>query len=191
LLFLNRPDYSYQIKNTGFDRRPFFFSEGQTLEIDDVTQFTQGYAVNKFKNINADGSNGSDTDFPDTDFPVFRLADFYLMAAEAHFRLGNTAQAVEYMNVVRSRAFGGIGGTITESQLDLNFILDERARELYWECHRRTDLIRFGQFSDGDYLWEWKGGVKEGIQTPTYRNVFPIPSADIAANNNLTQNEGY
>ncbi len=191
LLFLERPDYTFQIRNTGFDRRPFFFSQGQTLEIEDITQFTQGYAVNKFKNINSDGTLGSDTDFPDTDFPMFRLADFYLMAAEAHLRLGNTTDAVDHFNVVRERAYKGSGGNTNATDISLELILEERARELYWECHRRTDLVRFGQFTDGDYMWAWKGDVQEGAPVESFRNIFPIPSSDIAANPNLDQNPGY
>ena len=192
LFFPNRPDYTYQIKERGFDRRPFFHTDGQTLSIEDITQFTNGYAITKFKNINSDGTPGSNLEHPDTDFPVFRLADFYLMAAEAIVRGGgDLGRATEYFNAVRARGFGGIGGTISSANLDLDIILDERARELYWEGHRRTDLIRFGQFSDGNYHWEWKGGVQEGRATESFRDVFPIPSSDIAANPNLTQNEGY
>jgi hypothetical protein len=162
------------------------------LDIEDVTQFTNGYAVNKFKNVNADGSLGSDTDFPDTDFPVFRLADFYLMAAEALIRSGgDKSLATQYFNEVRTRAYGSAGGNVSNDELDLDMILDERARELYWECHRRTDLVRFGQFSNGDYLWQWKGGVKDGSQVGAHRDIFPIPSSDIASNLNLVQNPGY
>jgi len=190
LLFLNRPDYTYQIKQAAFDNRAFFFSEGQTLDIVDITSFTDGYAVNKFKNITSDGTPGKDTDFPDTDFPVFRLADIYLMAAEAILRNnGDSNKALEYFNQVRTRAYKSVGGNV--SSLDLDMILDERAKELYWECHRRTDLVRFGQFSDGDYKWTWKGGVMEGTAVDGYRDVFPIPASDVGANPNLEQNEGY
>ena len=192
LLNLNRPDYNYKISSVSFDRRPFFFSDGQTLDIADVTTFTEGYAINKFKNLNADGSTGSDNTHADTDFPVFRLADFYLMAAESIMRSGgDLSKALEYVNLVRTRAYGSTAGGIDAADLSLDFLLDERARELYWECHRRTDLVRFGQFTDGDYLWQWKGGVFDGVQVPSFRNVFPIPSADIGANLNLIQNEGY
>lgn len=192
VLFINQPDYTYQINSTSFDRRGIFHRPGQTLDIDDVTLFTQGIAVKKFKNVTSTGAQGSNATFPDTDFPMFRLADAYLMGAEALLRSGGSrSKALEYVNAVRFRAFKGSAGNITDSQLTLDLILDERARELYWECHRRTDLIRFNRFSQSDYLWQWKGGVRDGASVPVYRNVFPIPSADINANPNLQQNDGY
>jgi SusD family len=192
LLFLDKPDYTYQINNTSFDSRSLFFTEGQSIDIDDITQFNEGYAVQKFKNVNSDGTPGSNTDFPDTDFPMFRLADVYLMAAEAIVRSnGNMELATNYFNEVRQRAYNGTGGNIESSELNLDLLIDERGRELYWECHRRTDLVRFGKFSQTDYLWAWKGGVKDGISVEAYRDVFPIPSADLTANPNLKQNEGY
>ena len=194
LLDLDKPDYTYQIQLTSFDRRGMFFTEGQRLEIDDISLFTDGYAVGKFRNVTSTGAPGKDTDFPDTDFPMFRLGDVYLMAAEAILRGadgGNKEQAVQYFNAIRQRAFTGTAGNYTAGTLNLDVLLDERARELYWECHRRTDLIRFGQFSDGTYRWAWKGGVKEGKTTENYRNIFPIPSNDLGVNPNLVQNPGY
>lgn len=192
LLYLNRPDYTYKITSLSFDRRPFFHSDGQTLDIVDVTNFSDGYAVNKFKNVTSDGTPGSNNNHPDTDFPVFRMADFYLMAAEAILRDGGSKQeAADLFNVVRTRAFGSASANVSADEMTLELILDERARELYWECHRRTDLIRFGQFTDGDYVWQWKGGVMEGTQTESFRNIFPIPAADLGANPNLVQNPGY
>lgn len=192
LLYLDKPDYTYELRLTSFDNRPMFFSEGQNLEINDVSLFTDGYAVNKFKNISSTGQPGSDTDFPDTDFPMFRLADVLLMASEAIIRdNGNMSQALEYFNRVRTRAFGSGAGNIAMQDLDLDMILSERARELYWECHRRTDLIRFNSFSESSYLWEWKGGVKEGRSVESFRDIYPIPSSDIGANPNLQQNTGY
>lgn len=176
------------------DQRAMFFTEGHTLEIDNVSDFFNGYGVTKFKNLTRDGQPGSDLAFMDTDFPMFRLADVYLMYAEAILRGGtggNIADAVGYINDLRERAYADASGNIVQADLNLDFILDERARELYWEGHRRTDLIRFGQFSDSDYVWPWKGGVKEGKATRASRDLFPIPAADLGANPNLVQNNGY
>ncbi|MHC3021746.1 RagB/SusD family nutrient uptake outer membrane protein, partial [Klebsiella pneumoniae] len=92
---------------------------------------------------------------------------------------------------LRERSFGDNTGNISSSDLTLDFILDERARELYWEAHRRTDLIRFGKFSTGTYHWPWKGNVPDGTATSAHLNIFPIPSADVTANPNLVQNDDY
>jgi hypothetical protein len=191
-LDLDKPDYTFRLSINEFDRRAMFYSTGQSLDINDLTLFTDGYAVNKFKNITSTGQAGKSQEFPDTDFPMFRLADVYLMAAEAVLRNGGDKnQASNYFNQVRQRAYNGTSGNLNGSQLTLDIILDERARELYWECHRRTDLIRFGQFTDGSYLWQWKGGVKDGATVGSYRNIFPIPFQDLNANPNLRQNPSY
>ncbi len=192
LLDLDKPDYTYQIKSTDFDRRGKFYMTGQSLDINDLTLFTDGVAVNKFKNVKSDGTPGKDTDFPDTDFPMFRLADVYLMAAESILRNnGNKQQAADYFNKVRERAYQGATGNFTAGNLSLDNILDERGRELYWECHRRSDLVRFGQFTDGSYLWAWKGGTAAGTTVGSHRNIYPIPGADLGANPGLRQNPGY
>ncbi|RMG78972.1 MAG: RagB/SusD family nutrient uptake outer membrane protein, partial [Bacteroidetes bacterium] len=193
-LYLDHPDYTYSIELTSSDKRAMFYTDGQNLEIEDISLFTDGYAVTKFKNKNRDGSNGKNLDFPDTDFPLFRLADVYLMYAEAVLRGGaggDLATAVDYVNLVRQRAYGDPSGNISEADLTLDFLLDERARELFWECHRRTDLVRFGQFTNGTYVWPWKGGDRDGIAVSAHRDVYPIPQSDIGANPNLKQNDGY
>jgi hypothetical protein len=191
-LYLDKPDYTYEILSTSFDTRGLFYTDGQSLEINDITLFTEGYAIRKFRNVTSDGMPGSNRDFPDTDFGVFRLADILLMASEAILRGGgDRGLALNYFNQVRNRAYGGTGGSITDADLTLQMIIDERARELYWEGHRRTDLVRFGQFSQTDYVWAWKGGVKEGRSVEPFRDVFPIPSSDLGANPNLVQNTGY
>lgn len=178
------------------DSRALFWTDGQTLEINDIGQFTEGYAITKFRNRKLDGSSAEHphNDFVDTDYPVFRLADAYLMFAEAVLRGGTggtLSEALTYVNQIRERAFGGTSGDITLGALNLNFIIDERARELYWEGTRRTDLIRFGLFTGGDYLWPWKGKVKDGVATDAFRDLFPIPATDINANPTLEQNPGY
>jgi len=175
------------------DSRALFFTEGQTKEINDVTVFTDGYALPKYTNLTSEGISGSNQIHPDTDFPMFRLADVYLMMAEAVLRGGQGAtlsEALIYVNQIIERAYGDDTGNITIDELTLDFILDERARELYWEAHRRTDLIRFNQFTENG-IWPWKGNDKAGVTTESYLNLFPIPASDIIANTNLTQNDGY
>jgi hypothetical protein len=191
---LGYPDYTYSIERSAFDKRAMFFTEGQTLEIFDIGNFNDGYAIEKFKNITSDGATGSNLTFPDTDFPMFRLADAYLMYAEAVLRGGGGSQAtaLDLVNAIRTRAYGGeTGGNISSGELTLDFILDERARELYWECHRRTDLVRYGKFTGGSYLWPWKGNVAGGSSTDGKFDIFPLPDADVNANSNLQQNPGY
>jgi hypothetical protein len=176
----------------GTDVRATFWSDGQTLEIEDVELFSNGYMSTKFKNRKLDGSvsDSDNSTHPDTDFPMFRLGDAYLMYAEAVLRGGggSMTEALGYVNDLRTRAGAS---TITAGQLDLDFLLDERARELFWEGHRRTDLVRFGQFTDGTKVWPWKGGVAEGRATESYRDIFPVPATQLNANPNLIQNEGY
>ncbi|MPQ47709.1 RagB/SusD family nutrient uptake outer membrane protein [Marinifilum sp. N1E240] len=152
-----------------------------------------GIGVYKFTARNHDGTradNYSPT-FASTDFPVFRLADAYLMRAEALFNTDGAAAAVADINIIRERAYGDNSGNVTAGDIDANFILDERAREFYYEGQRRTDLIRFGQFTDGAYHWQWKGGTFDGTGTSSHRNLFPIPGDEISANPNIKQNSGY
>jgi hypothetical protein len=90
---------------------------------------------------------------------------------------------------LRRRAYGDDSGNV--SSLTLDNILTEKAKEFYWEGYRRTDLIRFGKFTEGSYLWPFKGGVKAGRAIDATRSIYPLPSADVIANTNLTQNPGY
>ena len=73
----------------------------------------------------------------------------------------------------------------------LDFMMDERARELFYEAQRRTDLIRLGKYTSADYVWPWKGGVAAGKSVESFYQVFPLPSDDVGSNQNLVQNEGY
>ncbi|MEC8884191.1 MAG: RagB/SusD family nutrient uptake outer membrane protein [Bacteroidota bacterium] len=179
------------------DSRAMFYTDGQSFEINTIAnQFTDGYAVTKFTNIDSNGAAGSDTggDFVDTDLPIIRLAEIYLTYAEAVLRGGaggDVNTAAGYINELRARAYGNTSGNITSSALTLDFILDERARELYWEGQRRTDLIRFNDFTTGNYLWPFKGGSRSGTAVDDFRNLFPVPSNIILINTNLTQNPGY
>jgi hypothetical protein len=173
------------------DKRGMFYTDGQSLDINNVGTFTDGYAVTKFTNVNSNGSAAQRNDIPDTDFPMFRLSDAYLMYAEAVVRgasTGNLATATGYINQIRTRASAP---AVTSADLTLDFILAERGRELYWECHRRTDLIRFGKFTGGSKIWQWKGGTMNGAATEAYRDLMPIPAKTIQANPTLKQNAGY
>ena len=173
-------------------RRAFFFTTGQTVDVTSITDFTKGIAAPKYQNITSTGTAGSDATHVDTDFPLFRLGDLYLVAAEALLRTGgDRAQALSYVNALRERAYGNTSADITDPQLTLQFILDERGRELLWEAHRRTDLVRFGLFTGGDYVWQWKGGAPAGTSTETFRNLYPLPASELSANPNLVQNPGY
>lgn len=178
------------------DKRAMFWTDGQKLEIGDIGQFTDGWAITKYSNLTSTGAAAphAHPDFVDTDYPLFRLADVYLMYAEAVLRgasSGNATTALGYVNALRTRAYGNASGNITAGQLTLDFILDERSRELYWEGYRRTDLVRFGKFTGGSYLWPWKGKAAAGTSTESFRDLYPIPSNDLGANPTLKQNPGY
>lgn len=178
------------------DKRAQFYTSGQSLELsaDPAPAFTDGYAVTKYRNLKLNGTAGSDPVFSDIDFPIFRLAEVYLIYAEAALRGGAGApdgSALMYINMLRTRAYGSTSGNISSSTLTVDFVLDERGRELYWEGFRRTDLIRYNKFTEGTYLWPWKGGVSSGTGVSDFRKLFPIPSSDINSNTNLTQNTGY
>ena len=176
------------------DKRSQFYTSGQNLDIFSLTTFTDGYAITKYKNVTRTGQPGSSLTWVDIDFPLFRLPEMYLIYAEAVLRGGtggDLTTALGYINQLRTRAYGNSSGNITAGQLTLDFILDERARELYWECFRRTDLIRYNKFVEGTYLWPWKGGTQNGVAVPAFRKLYPLPSADVNANPNLVQNPGY
>ena len=176
------------------DSRMNFYTSGQNLDINDIGVATDGYGIVKFRNVTSTGGNGSNPTWVDTDFPMFRLPEIYLNYAEAVLRGGsggNLTTAVNYINLLRQRAYGNATGNITEPQLTLQFILDERAKELHWEGVRRTDLIRYGQFTEGTYLWAWKGNTLNGQAVGNYRKLYPVPAADLTANPNLSQNPGY
>lgn len=150
---------------------------------------TSGWLINKWTNITDAGETASDTrvNGAETDFPMFRLADVYLMLAEAVLRGGEGAtrtDALSYVNLIRHRAYGNDSGNISDADLTLDFILDERARELYTEVSRRTDLIRYNRYTSG-YAWNWKGGVKEGRDVDSKYAILPIPEAELSANPQL------
>lgn len=174
------------------DDRNSLITANRNPVISTISDRDSGYIIEKFSNKTSVGGSGADATFVDTDFPLFRLGDVYLMLAECQLRGGagvSAVQALDYVNALRTRANGT---TLAEGTiLTLDFILDERSRELYWEAHRRQDLIRFGKFTGGSYNWAWKGNGANGIALPSYFKVYPLPAESLAANTNLTQNTGY
>lgn len=179
------------------DTRAGFFTEGQTQEVTSMDDQSTGYLVTKWTNLTDDGQQASNTDLNgvSTDYPLFRLADVYLMYAEATARggQGDLNRALGYVNALRERAFGNSSFNVSQNELTKDnciFFLDERLRELYWECSRRTDLIRFNCFTTADKLWEWKGGSQSGTSVDNKYNIYPIPATELSANPNL-YNENY
>ncbi len=176
------------------DDRNTIITEGRDANITDVSNPDEGYVLEKYTDVRSDGTIDTDITFSSIDFPMFRLADVYLMYAEAHLRGGggSLTDAVEYINKIRTRANqGDTSWNISTGDLTLPFIIDERARELYWESHRRQDLRRFNLYTSGSYVWSFKGNTVNGVAIPSYRELYPIPNESITINPNLTQNEGY
>lgn len=176
------------------DNRALFYGIDRELVVTNPSEFTSGYSVGKYRNTYSTGASGHNSQFIDTDYFLMRAAEAYLIAAEADSRLngGNiSTTGLGYINALRSRANAR---PVAQADCTLDYILDERSRELYYEGFRRTDLIRYGYFggeNSARYLWEWKGGVQNGQGIAAFRNLFAIPAEDINANPKLTQNPGY
>lgn len=167
----------------------------ENYDLTDPALFTNnGIPIVKFYNRNSDGSLPP-SNIAYTDFPLFRLGEIYLNYAEAVKRGGtggDAATALNLVNNLRKRSYANQGAaTISAEQLTLDFLMDERGRELFYEAHRRTDLVRFGKFTAATYLWQWKGEVFSGRAVSDNFKIYPIPADDIGANQNLTQNPGY
>lgn len=178
------------------DKRAFFTNYGSVQDFDEK-QVSTGWMCWKFcgldskdKLVQQDGVPGN-WKLSSADMPIFRLAEMYLNYAEADARLNGgvvkDADALQYVKKLRDRA-----GVSMPSEVNLEWLLDERAREFMWEGHRRVDLIRFGKFTDVNYPWTLKGGLMNGkIALPSYKTIFPIIQSDLSSNSNLVQNEGY
>ena len=223
--FRLRPEFVDKFSQTDIDgngdKRCKFFTNGQSKDVTSMTDEASGYLSEKWSNLKDDGTTASNTGDAgvDTDFPLFRLADVYLMYAECVARTvedkdklddwagGSDAEsdsrkqgAIYWINKVRERAYGKDENgnprgqvwkeNFSSKEAFLQFILDERARELYHEGYRRTDLIRYGQFTTNKYIWQWKGGTHDGQAVDSKYNIYPIPNTELTANPNL-HNDNY
>lgn len=212
--FRLRPEFVDKFTQTDIDgsgdKRCKFFTNGQSKDISSMTDEASGYLSEKWSNLKDDGTTASNTGDAgvDTDFPLFRLADVYLMYAECVVRLhndwdnwagGSDAEsdsrkqgAIYWINKIRerSKASDVWASSFADDDAFLQFILDERARELYHEGYRRTDLIRYGQFTTNKYIWQWKGGTHDGQAVDSKYNIYPIPNTELTANPNL-HNDNY
>lgn len=138
------------------------------------------------------------------DFPIMRFAEAYLLRAEARFRQGNNQGAADDINVLRDRAFKDYrlvdpdAGKVTADRIDINFILDERIREMVGEENRRFTLMRTGELTNRVKMMmeHWNEGVeskKISGYDPAIHTLLPIPLTEIQLNKDaeLTQNPGY
>lgn len=177
------------------DRRgEVFYIKGRQESMEGALySFMNGWSCLKFNNIPHGQTDESFLpvsavkDFSDVDFPMIRLAEIYLIYAEACMHLGLQSLALPLVGELSERA-----GVPPPAEITEDFLVSERARELMWEGHRRTDLIRYGLYNTSEYLWPYKGGdAYEGQSFPEYKCIFPIPPTELATNANLRQNPGY
>ena len=185
-----------EIRAMNIDDRALFWGaksktdDKHTLDLGNNDSFSGGICVVKWNNNYSNGGTPHDNAFADTDFFLFRVAEAYLNAAEAEMHINGegSTKANEWINKLRERAHADQYASYT-----LNDVLDERARELYCEGFRRTDLIRYNQYggNKATYTWEYKGGSKKGTTFDKAKNLYPLPSSELLANKNLTQIDGY
>ncbi|MDE7413977.1 MAG: RagB/SusD family nutrient uptake outer membrane protein [Muribaculaceae bacterium] len=178
-----------------------FTAENPSLVGDDWGK--NGYLCPKYSNwaYNEDGTINEalspkapdETGSAKGDYAAIRLAEVYLMAAEAILQGGGGSQteALQYVNWIRERAYADAPGSTDHHWTSLNMsdLQNERCRELYQENVRRSDLIRWNLWSTG-YTWEWKGGVQNGTNIPEYTKCFPIPTRVMTASS-FEQTTGY
>ena len=178
------------------DKRGQMFNiQGQTQEMD-LYVFTTGWKCWKYNNYPHDkGPKDAEAlklantkSYSDIDFPLIRLGEIHLIYAEACMHLTAEAQALPKLKELADRA--GVTATTSITQ---EFLVAERARELMWESHRRTDLIRYGMYGGNtSYSWPFKGGNSAyGQPFEKYMELYSIPPEELASNEKLVQNPGY
>lgn len=206
---LTTPDYNSGNYLTGDNRADsLFFIAGRKESMNNgkLYDFNCGWVCRKFNNVPHDIKPGDwletakNKAYSDVDFPLIRLGEIYLAYAEACLNIGPAAldEALPYIKEIQIRAKDKEGApfdadeAVTSSLVTKEWLRKERARELYWEGHRRTDLIRYGLYHSADYMWPYKGSdASTGRAFAEYMTVFAIPPTELAANDLLEQNYGY
>ncbi len=188
---VNNPDYAtgeYKYKDA---RAGYFYIKGRSESMqDNLNTFLNGWSCIKFNNVPHDkdavdyAAVAATKNYSDIDWPLIRLGEIHLIYAEACMELGETATPGQ-IKLLAQRA-----GVQAPATIDVDYLMAERARELMWEGHRRTDLIRYGKWISG-YNWTFKGGNFAGQDLPAHFNLFPVPSTELATNLDLVQNPGY
>ena len=196
---LTTPNYNKGTYTTGDKRADgLFYIKGrkESMNNNNLYTFNHGWTCWKFNNIPHDKTEeeflaeAKTKSYSDIDFPLIRLGEIYLIYAEACYHNdGTAAAALPYLAKLSERA--GVTAP-TAAAVTPDWLMKERARELYWEGHRRTDLIRYGLFHSKDYIWPYKGSdAFTGRAFNEYMNVFAIPPTELSANSELYQNYGY
>ena len=187
---VKNPDYAAGTYDWTDKRASYFYITGRTESMqDNLNTFLNGWSCIKFNNVPHDmdavdyASIAATKNFSDIDWPLIRLGEIHLIYAEACMHAGGDASA-------QVAALAERAGVTAPATIDADFLMAERARELMWEAHRRTDLIRYGKWISG-YNWTYKGGNFGGQDLPEHFNVFPVPSTELATNLDLQQNPGY
>ena len=187
-------DYGSGAYETDDLRGRSFYIKGRSESMKDALYvFMNGWSCLKFSNIPHGMTEEAYLPVANTnsasnvDFPMIRLAEIYLIYAEACMHTGDEASGLARLTELSERA-----GVAPPSAITSDFLMAERARELMWEAHRRTDLIRYGLYTGNEYLWPYKGGDSfDGQAFPDYKEVFPLPASELAVNTALVQNPGY
>ena len=185
----------YTVAN-GDVRGEVFYIKGRQESFNDALYvFLNGWSCLKFNNIPHDMTDADYAEtavskaYSDIDFPMIRLGEIYLIYIEACMNLGQLNTAMPYVEALAERA--GLTTTPSASDINEDWLVKERFRELLWEGHRRTDLIRLGKFNSSSFLWTYKGGNYTGQGFDEHLNIFAIPATELAANPELHQNPGY
>lgn len=199
---LTTPNYQTGEYLTGDKRADGLFhikGRHENLGNGHLYDFKYGWVSRKFNNIPHDKTEeeflptAATKSYSDIDFPLIRLGEIYLIYAEACMHLTETSKAIPYIKELQERAVVDFDeAAVVESLITKDWLMKERARELYWEGHRRTDLIRFGLYNTDKYIWPYKGSdASTGRAFAEYMTVFAIPPTELATNDLLYQNYGY